>query len=368
MGGRFAVNSMALVAGGTGGHIIPAIAFGDWVRREKPDVGVSYMSGSRKVELEIYRASNIEPFVLDSSGSPLGAPGIVAVRRWAELFSGFLQVNRLFKKLRPDICLLFGGYVSIPALAVGRVRGIRQVLHEQNALAGRATRIAAKLGVPIASGWKECERLKRSAFTCVGVPVRRIRSIAKNEAWHAIGARPGSSGPVVSVATGSLGSENMMEITMGLSKLDRFSSWNFFVVDPRASAPSKLGSNIAALPLMWDISPLYSVSDLLVTRGGASTLSEILAIGKPAVIVPWRGARGDHQMKNAISAAESDKIRIWDEKKDSPADLADKIQNLHANYVGKNGDSANLLYNAGDASETNCRRLWNFVSEYRKGD
>jgi UDP-N-acetylglucosamine--N-acetylmuramyl-(pentapeptide) pyrophosphoryl-undecaprenol N-acetylglucosamine transferase len=192
--------------------------------------------------------------------------------------------------------------------------------------------------------------------------------MAKDEAWKAIGARPGSAGPVVSVMTGSLGSENMVEITAGLSKLDRFSSWNFFVVDPGAGAPSKLGGNIAALPLMWDISPLYSVSDLLVTRGGASTLSEIRAIGKPAVIVPWRGAHDDHQMKNALSAAESDKIRIWDEKKDSPADLADKIQNLRANYVGKNGDGANLLYNAGDAGETNCRRLWDFVSDCREGD
>jgi UDP-N-acetylglucosamine--N-acetylmuramyl-(pentapeptide) pyrophosphoryl-undecaprenol N-acetylglucosamine transferase len=359
---------MTLVAGGTGGHILPAIAFGDWVRREKPDVGLSYLSGSRAVELDIYRASDIEPFALGASGSPLGASGLVSAKRWVELISSFLQAGRLLKKLKPDICILFGGYVSIPALFAGRIRGTRQVLHEQNALAGRATRIAAKLGVPIASGWKECERLKRSTFTCVGVPVRQIRGMAKDEAWKAIGARPAFAGPVVSVMAGSLGSKNMVEITAGLSKLDRFSSWNFFVVDPEAGAPSKLGRNLTALPLMWDIAPLCAVSDLWITRGGASTLSEIRAIGKPAAVIPWRGARDDHQMKNALSAAESDKIRVWDEKHDSPADLADKIQGLHANYVSKNGDSANLLYNAGDAGETNCRRLWNFVSDCWKGD
>ncbi|MDR3077105.1 MAG: UDP-N-acetylglucosamine--N-acetylmuramyl-(pentapeptide) pyrophosphoryl-undecaprenol N-acetylglucosamine transferase [Synergistaceae bacterium] len=361
------MNSLLLIAGGTGGHIVPAIAFGEWVRREKPYVRVDYVSGSRPVELEIYRASDIEPFVLDASGSPLGASGLRSIKRWAGLLRGFLQTNHIMKRVKPDLCLMFGGYISFPALIAARLRGIRSVLHEQNALAGRVTRIAAKLGVPIASGWKDCEPLPHSSYKPVGVPIRRLVNIEKEDAWKTIGAGSDPQcGPTVSVMTGSLGSEKIVEILAKISALADFSSWRFLIVDPGVGKPLKVGGNVTKLPQMWDISPFYAVADLLLTRCGASTLAEVNALGKPAVIAPWGSAADDHQMKNARCVSDFEKIRIWDEKNDSLNDLADKLLELYNNYVGKNGDLVNLLYNAGEASETNCRRLWDFVVDFFK--
>jgi UDP-N-acetylglucosamine--N-acetylmuramyl-(pentapeptide) pyrophosphoryl-undecaprenol N-acetylglucosamine transferase len=361
---------MMLVAGGTGGHILPAIAFGDWLRREKPHVEINYMSGSRPIEREIYRASNAEPRAIGITGSPAGVRGVRSLRRWADLMKGAVEAGRILKDFSPDACVLFGGYASVPALAAGRVMGIYTVLHEQNALAGRVTKLASKLGVKIASGWENCEGLKRSRYTPVGVPIRRMPAMPKETAWDALKVRPHrGSGPVVSVMTGSLGSGGMANILTELAGRAPFLSWLFLLLDPESETPRSAG-NVVRLPNMWDISPLYSVSDMLITRGGASTLTEAIAARKPTVIVPWRGAADDHQMKNALAAlaVSGETALVWDERGDSLGELAVKLELLHDKYIRENGFTANLLYNSGEAAETNCRRLWCFAANYGKGE
>jgi UDP-N-acetylglucosamine--N-acetylmuramyl-(pentapeptide) pyrophosphoryl-undecaprenol N-acetylglucosamine transferase len=359
---------MMLVAGGTGGHILPAIAFGDWICREKPKINVSYVSGSRAVELEIYRYSRIEPFVLSASGSPMGISGMRRFKRFAELAASFFQANHLMKKLSPDICVLFGGYISMPALFAGKMRGICSVLHEQNARAGRVTRIAARLRVPIASGWKDCEPLSDSRYIKVGVPIRRLKSMMKNEARLFLGVNDDDERtPLVTVMTGSLGSEKLLEVISDLTKLDEFSSWRFLIIDSGINISQSAGKNVTRMPRMWDISALYAASDLLITRGGASTLSEIEALGIPSVVAPWRKASDDHQMKNA-HAVTSEKIEIWDEEEDSLMDLSYKLQRLYTNYCCGNRYTGNLLYNACETGEKNCRRLWEFIAGFMRGD
>jgi UDP-N-acetylglucosamine--N-acetylmuramyl-(pentapeptide) pyrophosphoryl-undecaprenol N-acetylglucosamine transferase len=358
---------MMLVAGGTGGHILPAIAFGDWLRREKPHVSVDYMSGSRPIEREIYKASDITPRAIGITGSPAGIKGIRSLQRWANLLKGAVEAGRILKNTSPDACVLFGGYASVPALVAGRVGGIYSVLHEQNALAGRVTKLASKLGVKIASGWNTCEGLKRSRYTPVGVPIRHMRPMPKETAWNALGVRPFTGkGPVVSVMTGSLGSGGMSGTLAELTGSERFASWLFLLLGTENEMPRPDG-NIVRLPRMWDISPLYSVSDMLITRGGASTLAEAIAARKPAVVVPWRGAADDHQMKNALSASGEMRL-VWDERGGSLNELALKLEFLRDKYVRENGLEANLMYNSGEAGETNCRRLWNFMASYWKGE
>jgi UDP-N-acetylglucosamine--N-acetylmuramyl-(pentapeptide) pyrophosphoryl-undecaprenol N-acetylglucosamine transferase len=283
---------------------------------------------------------------------------------------GAVEARRILKNFSPDACVLFGGYASVPALAAGRVMGIYTVLHEQNALAGRVTKLASKLGVKIASGWGNCEGLKRSRYTPVGVPIRRMPPMPKETAWDAIGLSPHKgSGPVVSVMTGSLGSGGMANILTELAKRESFPQWLFLMLDPGSETPHSAG-NIVRLPHMWDISPLYSVSDMLITRGGASTLTEAIAARKPTLIVPWRGAADDHQMKNALAAlaVSGETALVWDERADSLDEFAVKLEILHGKYIRGNSFTANLLYNSGETAETNCRRLWCFAANHWKGE
>jgi UDP-N-acetylglucosamine--N-acetylmuramyl-(pentapeptide) pyrophosphoryl-undecaprenol N-acetylglucosamine transferase len=361
--------SLLLVAGGTGGHILPAVAFGDWVRREREGVAVSYMSGARPVELEIYRACGIEPFVIKAAGSPIGAPFAKKISRWSDILISVFQAWRYIRRRSHDLCVLFGGYVSAPALLVCLMKGIRAVFHEQNAQAGKVTSLAARLGVPVASGWDECAPLRRGAYERVGVPIRRFRDIGRGEALRILGVEESQiEGPIVSVMTGSLGSGRLTETLDAISEMETFAKWRFIVVNPGVTSPSEAGRNMMHVPRMWDISPLYAVSDMVITRAGGSTLSEVEALSIPAVIVPWRKSADGHQMKNARQLMGSPIIRVWDESSESLGDLADMLNDLYIIHLMEANHTAKRLYNASKSREKTCGALWDLAIDSGKGE
>ncbi|MDR1885258.1 MAG: UDP-N-acetylglucosamine--N-acetylmuramyl-(pentapeptide) pyrophosphoryl-undecaprenol N-acetylglucosamine transferase [Synergistaceae bacterium] len=349
-----------LVAGGTGGHVLPAIAFGGWIRRKHPGTEVGYVSGTRQVELEIYRASSIEPMTVEIEGSPIGAPRGRRIKRWASIIRSFVTAGRLLKKFNPDLCVLFGGYVSATSLILCRARGIRAVVHEQNARAGRITRLASRLGVPVASGWEACAPLRRADFTPVGVPIRSLRLTERDEAWRTLGLpEPRPSGPVAAVLTGSLGSSRMRDIIENLANREDFQDWSFIVSDPGASAPEKKLHNLTLLPARWDIAPVYSAADMLIARAGASTLSEACAMGIPSVVIPWGGAADDHQTENARMMEGRENIAIWPEDRDRMDELAQKLHDYKFLRRAPRSEAVEKMYNV---AESICEGLWSFAA------
>lgn len=355
-----------LVAGGTGGHIWPAIAFGKWLERNYGNVKVRYFSGIRELELEIYRSEGIEPLKIGVSGSPLGAPKGEKLKRWMSIFSAFWQTRRLLKSVPPDICILFGGYVSLTVLLNCKITGIPVILHEQNAHAGRVTRLAAKINAPVMSGWDECDPLEKGCFKNVGVPIRAFRSMSRIEAWNYLGvALPVPESPVVAVMTGSLGSKKVSKIIEELSTMENFKSWSFLMINHDVKSPVQVRSNLIFLPKMWDIAPLYNMADLLITRGGASTLSEVLASDIPAVVVPWRKALDDHQMRNSLIVAKSPKVFMWDEEHNTVEDLSAILNHLHSSYPKIMNDINKKMYNI---AERICADLWSSATDHVKGD
>jgi len=353
-----------LVAGGTGGHILPAAAFGDWIGRNQPDVVVKYMSGRRPLELEIYRAMKIEPRIVSMDGSPLGAPAGKKISRWMDLLRALVEAWAILRDERPELCVLFGGYPSAVALAVAMIRKIPMVAHEQNALAGRATRLARRAGVAVTSGWDVCPPLKAGSYARVGVPVRPFKGMDKKTALEKLGlSRLSHKKRTVGVMTGSLGSGGLAETVKRLAGLEEFAAWNFFMINPETESVSKISPNLFYLPKMWDIAPLFNASDILVTRGGASTLSEVEASGIPAVVVPWSKATSDHQMNNARELAKGGKIEIWDERGDA-GDFAAKLRNLDRSCPPLRGDIGKKMYNA---SGNISGRLWNVCCHLQEG-
>ena len=355
-----------LVSGGTGGHIWPAITFGRWIEHNQKGVKVQYMSGVRPLELEIYGSEKITPFKINVSGSPLGAPKGEKLKRWREIMGAFWQTKKMLKSEAPDLCVLFGGYISLTALLACRLLGIPAVLHEQNAQAGRVTRLAAVMKTPVASGWKDCYPLRSGRFTHVGVPVRAFPSMSRSEAWRYLNVPfPMHGSPVVAVMTGSLGSRRVSGIVEELSGMKKFSSWSFLMIDHEIKQAVRSRPNLIFLPKMWDIAPLYNMADLLITRGGASSLSEVVASGIPAVVVPWRRALDDHQMKNSLSIAKSPKIFVWDEEFGTVEDLSAILSLLHSSYPNAVIDINKKMYNV---AERICTDLWRVVAGHVKGD
>lgn len=350
------IERVLLVAGGTGGHIWPAVSFGMWLMTNRPGTRIEYISGTRELERDIYETAGILPHAIPLDGSPIGAPRGTKWKRWRDIFRGFSKARRLVGGISPDLCILFGGYVSVPVLFAGLARKIPLVAHEQNAHAGRVTRLAHKLKVPVMTGWNSCAPFKEGDFTHVGVPVRAFESENPQEAWDSLGlAGERPEGPLVVVMTGSLGSRSLQEKIAELAKRADFVSWHFLVVTPEVKTPVEMTERLTFLPKRWDIAPFYAIADILVVRGGASTLTEVLAADIPAIVVPWRGASDDHQMKNALAFSSEGKAYIWNEAGETIDDFIKKIKNLHQTHHGNTSAKDKRMYNA---AGNICEKVW----------
>ena len=306
-----------IAAGGTGGHIFPAIVFGQ--NLEKENNKVKWLCGHRELEKEIYESSNIQPLILSISGSPLGTRSIKKIfSRCFDLVKSFFQVLKIIKSSKPDEIFLFGGYVSFAPLLIAKLKKIPVTLHEQNAVAGKVTRIAAKLGVKIITGWPECEGLKIKNYNYVGIPVREPLKIKREDALKILGLEIKSDKKIIGIAGGSLGSGPLCEILLKTAELCKDFEFVFL------SHERKNENNTHFIPPQWDMNPFYSICNVVVCRAGGSTLAEILKWKIPAVTIPWPGAADNHQVKNAqefIKLSENSKIFYENENPEKLAEI-----------------------------------------------
>lgn len=320
---------IAIAAGGTGGHIVPAVAFAQWVNRHHERTEIRFYCGSRPLENEIFLSLGIAPKVLPIDGSPLSGTIFRRFARSTGLFVSTLACLLDFVFWKPDACLLFGGYASLPALLAARTLGIAVHVHEQNAVAGKVTRLAAKWGAQVFSGWSTCMGLEVGSFRHTGIPTRTFSYLPPEDAWLKLdceGKPP--DGPKVLVLGGSLASSAIGAITQKLAELPQLRSWVFLVLG-REQATKRV-SNVIFVSRTWDMSPLYSLADCAISRGGASTLAELALFGIPAIVVPWKQAADDHQKENAKVFAETGYGDMWDEEIDDLDTLAERLQKLPA--------------------------------------
>lgn len=351
-----------IAAGGTGGHIWPALSFNQWIVRNRGHVESLFLSGSRDMERELYRHAGVAPVVLPVEGSPLSGPLRTRVSRTVGLARSIAEVGRVVREFSPHICLLFGGYVSVPAMVVSKMKGVPILLHEPNAKAGRVTCIAAKARIPVCTGWEVCEPLPSGGFTPVGVPIRNLRRLPPEDAWKLLGYDldlPPS--PRVLVLGGSLGSDPMTFLFSKVSAERLFCSINFLVVGSSERAVRASG-NLWLLPREWEIDLLYSIADGVVSRAGASTLAELVAFGLPSVIIPWRGAADDHQEHNARVFSEKGFGSIWEIDNGILENLAFMID-----YELKRARLGQAFQSPGMGTGETCEKIWELLQQIAEG-
>lgn len=309
-----------IAAGGTGGHILPAVVFGRWLEA-RHEASVSYLAGGRLLEREIYAYFGIEPQILPIEGSPLGVRSPVRMLlRSLALLGSLGTAARCICREKPDVCVLFGGYVSLPPLLICRNRRIPVVIHEQNAVAGRVTRLASRWGAVVASGWGACDGVP--SFLPVGIPVRRPERLLPSRARERMALELPEGGRVVGVAGGSLGSRELAE--RALAAAASFEKNGDDIVFLFLGDPPELAvpPNVRFVGRQWDMNPFYSLCDVLICRAGGSTLAEALRWGIPAVAVPWERAAGGHQERNARCFEEAGGGVVWREGDGEPLESA----------------------------------------------
>ncbi|MBQ6738360.1 MAG: UDP-N-acetylglucosamine--N-acetylmuramyl-(pentapeptide) pyrophosphoryl-undecaprenol N-acetylglucosamine transferase [Synergistaceae bacterium] len=310
-------NKILIFSGGTGGHIIPAIMFGKKLQSENKIV--KWVCGSRKLEREIYNALEIQPMLLSLSGSPLGSKSITKIfTRFVDLIKSFFKTSKYIKDFKPDEIFLFGGYISFAPLLIAKLKKIPVTLHEQNAVAGKVTKLASKLGAKILTGWPNCEGIKN--FEYFGVPVREPERITKSEALKILNLDINENSKIIGIAGGSLGSTPLNKLLIEVSDICRDYEFVFL------SHEAENENNRHFILPQWDMNPFFSICDVLVCRAGASTLAEALKWEIPTVTIPWPGSADNHQEKNSDEFVKLAKNSHKFNENDSPESLAKILQ------------------------------------------
>ncbi len=304
-----------LTCGGTAGHINPAIAVAQRLRELLPECDILFLGAEGKMEMELVPRDGFEIRPLRvtnlSRGHHLADVGhnLATVKNVIE--SGH-EAKRVLKEFRPAAVLGTGGYVCYPVLHEAAKLGIPTLLHESNAIPGLTTKVLADHVSCVLLGYEESRQYypRVPDLRVTGTPVRdSFSKYGKAEAKAALGLDPAL--PLVVSMWGSLGSGHMNETVVRMLPLMRRQK-DFYLIHAtgtgyQSSVSEKLklagidpaDCNAEIRDYIYDSACVLAAADLVLCRAGASTLSELSRMGKPALIVPSPNVTNHHQEKNA---------------------------------------------------------------------
>ena len=327
------LGAYVIAAGGTGGHIIPGIALADEIRAQKPGAKVVFVGTAQGLEGRIVPSAGYELELVDASGF-VGKSVGKQLRSLSRLPKGFLQSRSLLRKVHARAVVGVGGYVTLPVLVAAKALRIPTLIHESNAFPGVANRFLNRFATRTAVGLAAANRHFRRPGALTGTPVRR-------EFFAAPPIDPAGTTRRVLVFGGSQGSRILNRAMARAAVLLEKSDLDVVhqTGDKDLTATRQRYPRIPArwrlepfLPKLWE--PM-AAADLVVSRAGALTVSELAASGRPAVLVPFGAAAGGHQLENARALEKAGAAVVIHEK-----DLT--AESLAGTIVALVGDRARL--------------------------
>ncbi len=317
--------SIMVMAGGTGGHIYPALAVADYLRER--GWSVIWLGARTGMEAKIVPQHGYEMAWIRFSG--LRGKGLIrAALLPLNLLIAFVQSARAIFAHRPDVVLGMGGYVAFPGGMMASLLRRPLAIHEQNSVAGLTNKVLAGVADRALSGFPNV--FKRGAWT--GNPVRPdIASVPQPEARYA-----GRAGPLrLLVIGGSLGAQALNEVVP--QALAQIPAASRPAVTHQAGAThvealkanyAQAGVDVDARAFIEDMAKEYAASDLVVCRAGASTIAELAAAGVPSVLVPFPHAVDDHQTVNARFLSDRGAAVLIPQQELTPVRLAELLGTL----------------------------------------
>lgn len=340
-----------LSGGGTGGHIYPALAIAEEMRRLDPNTELLYVGTASGREAELVPKTGIPFATLPVKGMPRKlSPAVIPFG--IALLQSLSGARKILKQFNPDIVIGTGGFVSGPILYRAAKAGKSTLIHEQNSYPGIANRLLSKYVDQIAITFEESASYlgSRGNQTLTGNPVRSaFFSLRRTEIlYEKYGLISGK--PTVLIFGGSNGHEELNDaVGKMLSEQDEMNYQAILVTGPDhydafKGAFGSLPAGAVILPYAWEIDELYAISDLIVTSAGAITLAEIHAAGLAAILVPKSYTTENHQVKNAWAVAEKGAALVVEEKDLSASRLREDIHTLL-----DNSDKLNAMKEASKA-------------------
>ncbi len=307
--------------GGTGGHIYPAVAIANELKRQRPDADILFVGALGKMEMEKVPREGYPIVGLPVAGfnrSNLAANLSFPFKLIGSLLKGY-QVVRSF---RPDIAVGVGGFASGPTLRIASFLGLKTLIQEQNSYAGVTNKILGRKAEKVCVAYPDMEKFfDQAKIVFTGNPVRNemlLSGVSREDAKTHFGLDPYK--PALLVIGGSLGAMSINKaVAAGLETLLPaglqviWQTGKSFIHEARELAKDKKGVFVS--DFIYEMDQAYAAADMVVSRAGALAVSELSLVGKAAILVPFPHAAEDHQTKNAESLSRKEAaILIADSK------------------------------------------------------
>lgn len=345
-------------AGGTGGHIYPALAIVDEFKKHHKDLEVLYIGTFNRMEKDIVKDLNIkfvglEIYGLSKTNMIRNVKNIVLIEKCIK------QCEKIIDDFKPDVVIGTGGYVVYPVVKAAYNKKVKIFIHEQNSIPGKSNKALSKyadlIGVSFSnsmSSFKKTKNIFYSGNPCGSSAVLATR-ITKKELGF-------DNKKLVLIVSGSLGSDSVNNVFKKYLNFAGGSDYNIIYVTGKSHYDGfvngeKFDSNIKVVPYLDNLTSVLKESDLIVTRAGASTISEILALKKKSILIPSPYVANNHQYYNAKDLTDMGVSLLLEEKNLTVERISNNINACLFDEVVsskldnslnnlKVDDSANLIY------------------------
>ena len=323
-----------IACGGTGGHLFPGIAVAE-VLRERGHEVLLFVSEKEIDSLALSTRSQFRFEKLPTVGLPsIYSPAIFGfIRRFTESLS---RCRSIYQKFKPQIVLGMGGFTSTAPILAGRMRGISTLVHESNAIPGKANRLAGKMVRAVLLGFKEAAQFFPKVRTEItGTPIRNeLKRLDRQSARLKLGLQPDVT--TMLVMGGSQGASGINQAMTKSLPLLREAALQVIHLsgsrDERLVAENYRRERIPAFVAAFHhhMEEVYSAADFAVARSGAASLAEIASFELPSILIPFPYAADDHQTRNAEIFARAGAAFVLKESELTPELLAQKIRDTIA--------------------------------------
>ncbi len=346
-------------AGGTGGHLFPALAVAQKIREIQPEAKIVFLGNRNKIEGRAVAANGFDFKPIIVSGFHRGEV-LRNILFPFKLLIGMLQSLAINMKFKPRVAIGSGAYVAGPVIWAASVMGAKILLLEQNSYPGITNRLLERKATDIFTAFEETKKYFRfpEKVKKVGNPIRiNIATIPKSEAKEKLGLSANSK--VLLVIGGSLGARSLNEaVANNIEELKKFGLTVLWQTGKAYYENYKKfdSENVRVIDFIDDVAVYYSAADLVIARAGATTIAELAHVGVAAVLVPSPNVAENHQFKNAEELRKNGAVELIED-----GELAEKflpkVRELIENESHLNELKENIKkFASKDAAEIIARR------------
>ena len=340
-------------AGGTGGHIYPAISIINYIKKHDKNAKFLYIGTTDRMECEIIPKLNIPYFGIEIKG--LSKNIFKSLKSLKLLLKSNKILKTEIKKFNPDIVIGVGGYVTFPVIYSAHKLGYKTLIHEQNSISGKTNRLLGKYANKVLISMEGSKKFFSEEKTILtGNPRSSEAYEAKKISKNLLGLTDNKK--LVLIVMGSLGSLTINNVLIDIIPKFKTKDYEVLLVTGKnyydKFKNNKL-NNVKIVPFLDNMLNVLKVCDLIVTRAGASTIAEITAIGLPSILIPSPYVANNHQYFNALELVNHNAAILLEEKDFNSDLLLQKIDLVLNNQNLRN----NLHDNALELGVTNSNEL-----------